>query len=70
MSPRSPAKKPLVVKIPVPIMFDTTKAVALTTPSWRERLEVLEVDEGEVTCGYCNAIAAGEAVNCRSHCAV
>ena len=31
--PRSPAANPVVVKIPVPIMFDTTSAVALTTPS-------------------------------------
>src|SRR5258707_1034322 len=32
----------VVVKIPVPIMFETTSAVALTTPSWRRR-EGLEV---------------------------
>src|SRR5581483_3338694 len=33
--PRSPARKPVVVKIPVPIMFETTIAVALKTPSSR-----------------------------------
>ena len=33
--PEVPARKPLAVKIPVPIMFDTTRAVALTTPNWR-----------------------------------
>jgi hypothetical protein len=35
--PRSPARNPVVVKIPTPIMFDTTNAVALTTPSCRRR---------------------------------
>ena len=27
----------MLVKIPVPIMLETTSAVALTTPSWRRR---------------------------------
>ena len=31
--PSCPARNPVVVKMPVPIMFDTTSAVALTTPS-------------------------------------
>src|SRR3954465_467451 len=34
-SPSCPARKPLVVKMPVPIMLDTTSAVALTNPSCR-----------------------------------
>src|SRR5215471_5809305 len=33
--PSWPARNPVLVKMPVPIMFDTTSAVALTTPSWR-----------------------------------
>src|SRR5688572_2762545 len=36
-APRSAARKPVVVNIPVPIMFDTTNAVALDTPSRRCR---------------------------------
>src|ERR1700684_1910959 len=35
--PSCPAKKPVVVKIMVPIMFDTTSAVALTSPSCLRR---------------------------------
>src|SRR5690349_6600867 len=31
--PSWPARNPVVVQIPVPIMFDTTSAIALTTPS-------------------------------------
>ena len=33
--PRSPAMNPVVPKIPMPTMFDTTSAVALTNPSCR-----------------------------------
>ena len=32
-APKSPARKPLVVKMPVPTMFETTSAVALTRSS-------------------------------------
>jgi hypothetical protein len=35
--PRAPARKPVVVKIPTPIMLDTTKAVAPKVPSRRSR---------------------------------
>src|ERR1700674_1826689 len=35
--PRSPARNPVVPKIPMPIMLETTSAVALITPSWRRR---------------------------------
>src|SRR5438477_1482154 len=35
--PRSPARNPVLVKIPVPIMLEITSAVALTTPNWRRR---------------------------------
>jgi hypothetical protein len=35
--PRSPARNPVVVKIPDPTMFDTTSAVALTTPNCRNK---------------------------------
>ena len=38
--PKSPARNPVVVKIPVPIMFDTTNAVALHIPSCRCRVGV------------------------------
>src|SRR6185436_18905195 len=37
--PRSPARNPVVVKMPTPIMFDTTSAVALVVFSWRTRLD-------------------------------
>src|SRR5271165_6991612 len=33
--PSCPAKYPVVPKMPVPIMFETTSAVALATPSCR-----------------------------------
>ena len=33
--PRSPAMKPVVVKIPVPTMLETTSAVALKNPNCR-----------------------------------
>src|ERR1017187_943535 len=33
--PSWPARNPVEVKMPVPTMFDTTSAVALTMPSWR-----------------------------------
>ena len=36
-SPRSPARKPVVVKMPVPTMFEITSAVALTIPSCRSK---------------------------------
>jgi hypothetical protein len=36
--PRSPAIKPVDVKIPAPIIFDTTSAVALTTPNCRSKV--------------------------------
>ena len=35
--PNCPARKPVLVKIMVPIMFDTTSAVALNTPICRRR---------------------------------
>ncbi len=35
--PRSPAIKPVVVKIPVPTMLETTNAVALKKPNLRRR---------------------------------
>src|SRR5690242_12497202 len=35
--PRSPARNPVVPKIPAPIMLEITSAVALTIPSWRSR---------------------------------
>src|ERR1043166_407412 len=44
--PRSPARNPVVPKMPVPIMLDTTSAVALTTPSCRRRAGF---EFGEVT---------------------
>src|SRR5260221_2619766 len=34
-SPRSPARNPVVVKMPVPIMLEKTSAVALTSVIWR-----------------------------------
>src|SRR5713226_7805837 len=34
-SPSADAMNPLAPKIPAPTMFDTTSAVALTSPSWR-----------------------------------
>ena len=37
--PRSPTRKAGIVKMPVPIMFDTTMAVALTKPMRRTRGE-------------------------------
>src|SRR5262245_48354072 len=46
--PRSPARNPVVVKMPTPIMFDTTSAVALVVLSWRTRLDGgIEVEEEE-----------------------
>src|SRR5512144_2425745 len=45
-SPRSPARNPLVAKMPVPTMFDTTSAVALMMPSCRRRAAGLSTATG------------------------
>jgi hypothetical protein len=39
--PKSPARNPVVVKMPVPIMFDTTRAAQLVTVRTRRRGAVI-----------------------------
>jgi hypothetical protein len=52
--PSCPARKPEVVRIPVPIMFEITSAVALPIPSWRRRVAALGLTE------YWPSFSAGE----------
>jgi hypothetical protein len=57
--PKSPAMKPVDVKIPVPIMFETTRAVALQSPKRRRNPDDLlavgaDIDRrGHTTCARC-----------------